>query len=136
MGEGGGAIIRLIDVVLNLLFGFIVITDFSLKTQIKLDSGNAGESQVETRVYSVQVLQDGTFQVQTNFSQSILFFSTPQTMALADLESYLVQEFQTNTRSQIKMIVVIRSDSETKIQYSVDVLDLCEKHKITKSFSY
>jgi biopolymer transport protein ExbD len=137
MQQGGGLIIRLIDVVLNILFGFIIISDFGLKTQIKLDSGKAAESKkTVTYIYNVQVLNDGGFTLENSTNQQTFVFSIPRANAIAELERFLFSEFTRNRAEQNKMIVVLRSDPSTKIQYIVDVLDICEKHKIPRSISY
>jgi biopolymer transport protein ExbD len=82
------------------------------------------------------VLKDGGFNLENSTNQQVLVFSIPRAKAIVELESFLVSEFTRNQAEQNKMFVVLRSDPSTKIQYIVDVLDICEKHKIPRSISY
>lgn len=133
----GGLIIRLIDVVLIILLGFLNISDFVLKTQIKLDSGKSiATGRVITRIYNVLVLDEGNYQVEDVQNKKILMFAPPRENALQELEFYLSNELNQNLAQKTKMLVVLRSAENTKIQYTIDVLDICEKHKIPRSISY
>jgi len=134
----GGLIIRLIDVVLIILLGFLNISDFILKAQIKLDSGNTQETRADykSRIFFVRVLPDASFDVEEYGTETRLLFSNEDGTSLVELEKLLIKAQTESEEKNTEMIVVISSDGETKIQYTIDVLDLCEKNKIPRSISY
>lgn len=137
--KSGGLIIRLIDVVLIILLGFLNISDFMLKAQIKLDTGNS-ETQEETQshLYFLNVMPEGEYTVEdTEIERTLLFSIVKQeNEEMNDLERFLVGEFYKNNANNIDMVLVIKSDPETKIQHTIDVLDICEKYKIPRTVSY
>ncbi len=133
----GGLIIRLIDVVLIILLGFLNISDFVLKTQIKLDSGKSTPTaQVKTRLYNVFIIEGGFYRIEDVQNDKKLEFAPPKEIALQEIELYLTNEFNQNSAQNVKTLVVLRSSENTKIQLTIDVLDICEKHKIPRSISY
>jgi len=133
----GGLIIRLIDVVLIILLGFLNISDFVLKTQIKLDSGKSTTTaRVKTRLYNVFIVEGGFYRIEDVQNDKKLEFAPPKEIALQEIELYLTNEFNQNTSQNVKTLVVLRSSENTKIQLTIDVLDICEKHKIPRSISY
>lgn len=127
----GGTMLRLIDVVLNILFGFLGITDFEMKSQIKLPS-TIGVSQQEIRqqVIFVKIKDDHLFEVMDD--RSIV----KEFQEMQALEDYIVQLSNAYFQNSLQMILVIEPNVETKIQTTVDVMDICEKHHIPKNLSY
>ena len=156
---GGGLIIRLIDVVMIILLGFLAISDFGIKAQIKLDSSSSEAQQNQTTMYFVMVSPSGGFIVTNSINkENIMFAGTEQELNeqnefapaerlrassaesrnpnLTKLEVFLLKRFSENTQNQINTLVVIKSHPETKIQYAIDVLDICEKNEIPRTISY
>jgi biopolymer transport protein ExbD len=157
--EGNGLIIRLIDVVMIILLGFLNISDFGNKAQIKLDSASSEEQPNQTMMYFVVVTPSGAFIVtNSDNDEKIMFAQTGADSTahlpiaatdavntqnpeisnpnLAKLEIFLNKRFEENSQNQINTLVVIKSHPETKIQYAIDVLDLCEKNEIPRTISY
>lgn len=126
-----GTIIRLIDVVLIVLFGFLSITDVKNKSQIKLPSNFGGaQKEVEQQIVFLNIKDDQRFELidQQNSAKEI--------DGIAELEKYIVQ-LDGNCRENFRqMILVIEPGIETMIQTTVNVMDLCEKHQILKNLSY
>lgn len=150
--QGGGLIIRLIDVVMIILLGFLNISEFGIKAQIKLDSANSEVQQNETRMYFVMVSPGGGFVVTNNLDEQKIMFSGTEAEVnsgsqtetdaegidenLVKLERFLVKKFRENKQKSLETLVVIQSHPETKIQYAINVLDICEKNQIPRTISY
>jgi biopolymer transport protein ExbD len=127
----GGIIIRLIDVVLIILLGFLAITDFEIKSQIKLPSSyKAGQQEIKQHFIFVTVKGDSSFElVEENYKIEHI-------QGMGILEQFLIRLNNQYQQELKQLIVVIEPDMETKIQTTVDVMDICEKHQILKSLSY
>jgi biopolymer transport protein ExbD len=131
--KSGGTIIRLIDVALNILFGFIVITDLQPKSQIKLPSPQELEPPpVEQRYDYVIVKIDavGEFRLEAE-DQALGAFQT-----LSALETFLRQRGEESARDGRQTIVVIDPEEASILQRTVDVFDLCERNGIAKSVHF
>ncbi|MBN2012380.1 biopolymer transporter ExbD [candidate division KSB1 bacterium] len=131
MFSKGGLIIRLIDVVLILLLGFIGISDFTVKTQIKLPTGgNESPAIVKRQVLTIRVNSDTEFQL----SCGDTFW--PLITKISDVDA-LIQRVRDDWRAQgMDMMVIIYPDENTMIQTTVDLIDLCEMNGIPKSIHY
>lgn len=125
-----GTIIRLIDVVLIVLFGFLSITDVKNKSQIKLPS-NYGQMQkeVEQQIVFLSIRDDHRFMLN---EQGI----PAEIEGISELEKRMVQLNNDYQKRNKQIILVIEPDAETMIQTTVDVMDLCERHQILKQLSY
>lgn len=157
--QSGGSIIRLIDVVMIILLGFLNISDFGIKAQIKLDSASSQEQPNETLLYYVLVSPVGGFIITNSQNDETILFAQLATDSvaarsaevapaenlpeaetgrtnLANLEIFLNNRFEANSQQEINTLVVIKSHPETRIQYAIDVLDICEKNHIPRTLSY
>lgn len=127
----GGTIIRLIDVVLIILLGFLGITDFEIKSQIKLPSAGPGDSQeMKQQIVYLNIENSDTF-ILAEGSQTIA-----QIESLSKLERIITNLNNNYILDNKRMVVVIEPGMESVVQTTVDVMDLCEKHQIPKSLSY
>ncbi|MBD3289662.1 hypothetical protein GF337_12725 [candidate division KSB1 bacterium] len=124
----GGLIIRLIDVVLILLLGFIGISDFTIKTQVKLPQGSQeSDNHVEKKfVVFVKINENSTFEIDDG-KQKLANFEE-----LKKVEEKLVELQQEHGN----IVAVIEPDLDTMIQLTVDLIDICEKNNIQKSINY
>jgi len=124
----GGLIIRLIDVVLILLLGFIGISDFTIKTQIKLPQGaDDGSSAAEKiQVIHVRVNKDGLFEIDDGAR------TKTQTREIQQVEQQIQQLYERYS----KIIIIIEPHLDTIIQTTVDLVDICEKYQIPKTINY
>lgn len=127
----GGTIIRLIDVVLIILLGFLGITDFEVKSQVKLpSSADSGTKEIKQQFIFLDIKDDSYFEVvdgQNNIKKI---------EGLEALEKVLVQLNNYYLNNYKQMILVIEPNVETMIQTTVDIMDICEKNQILKSLSY
>jgi len=127
----GGTIIRLIDVVLIILLGFLGITDFEVKSQIKLPSSAKGsQREIKQQFIFLDIVSNNRFQLidGQNLIKEVEGLEALED-ALVKLNNYYLQDYK-------QMILVIEPDMETMIQTTVDVMDICEKHQILKNLSY
>jgi biopolymer transport protein ExbD len=124
----GGLIIRLIDVVLILLLGFIGISDFTVKTQVKLPQGaNESNTPVEKKVVVfVRILKNQTYEIEDG-KQKLM-----NVAELKEVEEKLV-ELQNEHGN---LVAIIEPDLDTMIQLTIDLIDICEKNNIQKSINY
>ena len=127
----GGSIIRLIDVVLNILFGFMGITDFETKSQIMLPSIiGVGTQEIQQQVVYLELKNDTLFEIIDGLSV------TKELQGIDSLDRYIDQLNNVYLQNSIQMILVIEPEQETIIQTTVDVMDICEKYQIPKNLSY
>lgn len=127
-------IIRLIDIVLIVLFGFITISDIDIKGALSLPSKKAKAAQSpqkKQKVFiEVEIDENDTFYVGQLGQQKIT------ASGIRRLEVALV-----NLRGRIQqtegsdIAVIIKPREMSPIQSTVDVLDLCGRHKIPKNIA-
>ena len=124
----GGLIIRLIDVVLILLLGFIGISDFTIKTQIKLPQGveDSNASIRKTQLIYIKADKNGKFAIADGTSK-ILGITN-----IYKVEQEVARLYNINKN----IIIIIEPDLDSIIQTTVDLVDICEKYQIPKSISY
>jgi biopolymer transport protein ExbD len=126
-----GTIIRLIDVVMIVLFGFLSITDITNKSQIKLPSNLGGaQKEVEQQVVFLSIMDNQRFELIDEQN------TTKEVMGLDELEEFIVRLDNDYRKKHRQMILVIEPAIETMIQTTVNVMDICEKHQILKNLSY
>ncbi len=125
---GGSLMLRLIDVALNILMAFIAVS--RLKTDhIEMPSGADLNQPVQhVREMTVRVLRDA-FEIEEK-ERTISLTTLPELeVALAN--------FQIESQQRGEMLAVnITMQRTTMIQKLVDVLDVCERHKIQKNLDY
>ena len=130
MGRGG-MIIRLIDIALTVLFGFIAVSDIEQKTQVNLPA------KVSARIAPQRfnplplvvlpgpryTLLDGTSEI---FSDSDLH----------RVEAVLLNVRQKYLDRNEDIVVLIQPDPNSPMQLTVNVLDICERNHIQKNINY
>ncbi len=127
----GGIIIRLIDVALIILFGFIAISDIKVRAQIKLPSDKQeSESKTKQEIIFVEIGLEGSFIIKKE--ETIL----AQTADLEELERSLIRLYEDYKSQGSEVVVLIKPHKDSIIQRTVDVLDICERHQIPKNINY
>lgn len=129
----GGLIIRLIDVAMIILFGFIAISDLKVRAQIKLPAPQEEPQPQPLRdpiLLSVRIAADGFVNIYE--SENLLM----TTDAFPEVENFLRKRFERIRSQDDEMIVLIEPHGDSPIQQTVDVLDICERHQIPKSLNY
>lgn len=131
--NSSGTIVRLIDVALNILFGFIVITDLTPKSQIRLPAPQEMETPIIEQRYEymlVKIDPAGNFHLEAD-EQPLGEFQN-----LKELEGFLREHGAQTARTGRQMIVVIDPEETSIVQRTVDVFDLCERNGIAKSIHF
>ena len=125
MMNQGGIVIRLIDIVLNLLFGFISISEISYRTEIHLPQSEQVTYSLPDKeaLIIIGITADGQFIVEDE-TEEIADFKT--------LKNYLVTKQEENEKNRIKIRVRIRSDWNAPIKYTLAVANLCDYLSIPK----
>lgn len=127
----GGMIVRLIDVVLILLFGFIAISDIQLKRQIRLPGPAKDEpkEQPGTLFLVVAIEKDGPYVLKIDEKEIL------RTRKLRDLRLQLRRTAQAVRSEHKSPVVIIDPDPDATMQRTIDVFDLCEKERLPKSIN-
>ncbi len=126
----GGLIIRLIDIALIILFGFISISDIRIQTQIKLPTpvkDYRASSQYE--VVFVKIDSTSAFHLIEKEPVS-------RAMDLEGLEEQLQKRAEYYRALGKEIVVLVQPDGETPVQLTVDVLDLCRKLNLKRNIAY
>lgn len=123
--DGGGMMIRLIDVVLILLFGFISISEVSDKADIHLPTSKRTpiQSPAQEEIVVVGITQQGLF---------ILKHGRIQLESTEELEQYLTQLQTRATAAGGTFRVRVRPHKDTPIRYTMQVASICDKLHIPK----
>ena len=131
----GGMIIRLIDIVLIILFGFIGISDIQIKRQIKLagkplEQPESDEEPKETVQLFVLIHSKDRFELKVD---ETIFLEVNH---IKSLRRALLDQRREAFNAGKNFLVIIDPLEESTIQLMVDVYDLCEKEKINKSIDF
>ena len=127
-------IIRLIDVVLIVLFGFIVISDIVVKGSLRLPSKQSLENKAvvaerKIPVY-IEIDENRGFTVFRKDRKKIMKNNIPS------LEGYVISVRDAVRQKENKEIaVIIRPHEMSPLQATIDVLDLCDRHGIAKNIA-
>ena len=118
-----GTILRLIDVVFILLFGFLSISEISRRGIFQLPKKSEVETEetVPTSIV-VEISKDGDF---ICGNEKLVLDRNDPDERIELLRGYIQEEY--NERADKEGVFVeIRSDRDAAIQYAVDVKDVCD----------
>ncbi len=119
----GGIIIRLIDIVLNLLFGFMCISTMERKSPVKLPQSDAPvQSEVQKEeLFIISVNQEEQFLIESE-NRLVPNFEALTNLILSRNESY--------HKLDRKMKVRIRSYWNLPIRYTMRIANFCRSNNI------
>lgn len=122
----GGMIVRLIDVVMILLFGFICSSQLSEQSRITLPTTfEMAASNPDPEIAEfVGILHDGTF---------LLNHERLRTRDINRVARYLTQKKTELGETGYTMRVRLRANFDTPIRYVMRAADLCDRMQILKS---
>lgn len=118
-----GTILRLIDVVFILLFGFLAISEISRRGIFQLPKKSEVETEetVPTSIV-VEISKNGDF---ICGNEKLILDRNDPDERIELLRGYIQEEY--NERADKEGVFVeIRSDRDAAIQYAVDVKDVCD----------
>lgn len=127
-------IIRLIDIVLIVLFGFITISDIDIKGALSLPSKKVKATQSSPKkpkvFVEVEIDENDMFYIRRLGQEKVTARGIQNLeVALVTLRSRIQQ------REGSDIAVIIKPREMSPIQSTVDVLDLCSRHKIPKNIA-
>ncbi len=125
-------IIRLVDVVLILLFGFLAISDIQVKRQLRLP----GPSESET----VQQASETVFLfVKIDPADRYrLVLDDQELLAVADVEVLrggLLDASRQIREAGNQPVIIIDPDPQATVQRTISVFDICEEENLVKSIN-
>ena len=129
-----GLLLRFIDVGLILLIAFIAISEIEIVAQIPMPGTDEEVEPQEERAQTllvIQVKEDSSFNLGRMESEDGLV-SLPD---IASLEQELVSMRDQERTQGNDIVVIIEADNLSQIQWTVDVLDLCDQYNIPKNIN-
>ncbi len=123
--DGGGMMIRLIDVVLILLFGFISISEVSDRSDIPLPTSKLAPVQppAQEEIIIVGITEKGEYRLRNG---RLLLDSTRK------LDIYLTRLAEKAKAAGGNFRVRVRPHKDTPIRYTMRVAAICDKLHIPK----
>lgn len=124
-------LIRFIDVGLIILFGFIIISDITVRSQIELPGSDPTDQQEERDLvlFVINIDPDHQYRLSELFESSII--GTYQ--GIESLEAAL-RSLNRDIRSQGKSpVALLEPDDSVTMQRLIDILDLCDQIGIPKN---
>ena len=118
-----GLILRLIDVIFILLFGFIVISEVERKSQIKLAESQTSAPDIPDKelVVFIGVLPTGEYLVE---NEEMLVEN------LKELEKYIRLKKLHFQALQTKMRIRIRASRDAAVKYAFPIVRICKEEHI------
>jgi biopolymer transport protein ExbD len=119
MMSQGGIVIRLIDVVLILLFGFISISEISSKSLVNLPKSSQTKYSLpdNENLLIIGIMSDGQYLIE-NENELLSNFKA--------LKFYIVTKNDENIKNKIETRVRIRSNWDTPIKHTLALANLCD----------
>jgi len=128
MNNNQRLLIRLIDVALIILLGFIAISKLSTEQIVLPDTGSPSNAHPEIVEAGLHIYKDH-FRIDTNYEKT-------RFSSLQELERQVAKIQKTAAGTGRKFTVRIEAHKKSTIQSLVDVLDMCQRQRIEKSINY
>lgn len=127
-----GLIIRLIDVVLIILFGFLAISDIQMKRQIRLPGPNNQQEIVDEPkeiFLFIQIDRRDNFTLKRDQAVEL------KTGNLSELREKLVETANGIYAAGSSPVVIIDPDLNATVQSTISIYDICEEEQLPKSIN-
>lgn len=152
MSGGKGGTVRLIDIVLNLLFGFLMITDIIHKNQIKLPSHSAtlrrpDKKEEKVLPIEIQIMPGDTMlpDIDLKTEKSLgkigqlfcyyLVYEENKIYYIRKLDK-LEDHLAVAKAAYDSISVIMNPDSNSITQGTINLIDICRKYDIKRKFRY
>ncbi|MDG2283518.1 MAG: biopolymer transporter ExbD [Longimicrobiales bacterium] len=132
-----GFLIRFIDIGLIVLFGFLMISDIDAMSRV--DLAGARQEVAETAEVTeddergfivVDILPDGRFLLSDPRDPGAVSMGAEN---LETLTTELVARHRVHTEAGTETVVLIQPDPASPVQFTVDVMDVCDRLGLVKS---
>lgn len=125
-------LIRFIDIGLILLFGFVIISDITIRSQIELPGhGNSTDEESQNVLLFVEIQEANMFQV-SEVEAEIMYEEVEGLQELEELLLFIQQEKQAEGNG---VTAIIHPLEEATMQQLVDVLDICDRIELPKNIN-
>ena len=128
-----GLILRFIDVGLILLIAFIAISEIEIVSQIPMPGTDENTEQQEKRNQTLVIVK-----VHEDSRYSLGLMDAGEYAVLPDIaavEQQLITMRDKENGQGNDMVVIIEAEKMSQIQWTVDVLDVCDRNKIPKNIN-
>lgn len=130
-------IVRMVDVVLIVLFGFLMISKIQEQVDIPLphSKGENLAAQIEKDVFDVYIRADGRIQcgwIDSKYEVQMPLDNTDQSFAVTKYNELKDLVAEANPG---KMPVAIQAEFDAPTQFTVDMLDICKDLGMQKSIT-
>ncbi|MEX0686880.1 MAG: biopolymer transporter ExbD [Balneolales bacterium] len=117
-------LIRFIDIGLILLFGFVIISDITVRSQIVLPgSENSISEETQNHLLFLEIMEGNRYQITETKTQLVY----QEALGLQELEELLTAIQHEKENQDGLVTVVIHPTDEATMQQLVDVLDICDR---------
>ncbi len=128
-------VVRLVDVVLIVLFGFLMITKIQQQVDIPLphSKGENIAAQTNKDVFDVFIRQDGWIQcgwIDSKYQVQLPLDNSDKSFARAKFNELKALVAEANPQ---KIPVAIQAEYDSPTQFTVDLLDICKDLGMQKS---
>ncbi|PID78581.1 hypothetical protein CSB20_14435 [bacterium DOLZORAL124_64_63] len=135
--RNNGMIIRLVDVVLIVLFGFLMISKIQQQVEIPLphSKGENIAAQTDKDVFDVFIRRDGRIQcgwIDSKYQVQMPLDNSDQDFARARYNELKTLIADANPH---KIPVAIQAEFDSPTQFTVDMLDICKELGMQKSLT-
>lgn len=123
--NGSKLMLRLIDVVFNLLFAFIAISQigFSLAIELPKSTEAATEAPESTNIVIIGVTKEGTYPVERG---------DRELKSIQEVQRFLMQKQQEARGQGVQLGVRIRADWNSPVEYGMTLARVCRDLGIPK----
>lgn len=123
--NGSKLMLRLIDVVFNLLFAFIAISQigFSLAIELPKSTEAATEAPESTNIVIIGVTKEGTYPVERG---------DRELKSIQEVQRFLMQKQQETRGQGVQLGVRIRADWNSPVEYGMALARVCRDLGIPK----
>lgn len=125
-------LIRFIDIGLILLFGFVIISDITVRSQIVLPGHDPSISEdTQSLLLFLEIMESNQFKV-TEIETQLMY---DEINGLSELEELLTAIRLEKLAENVEVAAVVHPQDEATMQQLIDVLDICDRIGITRNIN-
>ncbi|MEX0780868.1 MAG: biopolymer transporter ExbD [Balneolales bacterium] len=125
-------LIRFIDIGLILLFGFVIISDITIRSQIELPGHeDSASGETENILLFLEIQEANQYKI-TEVETQLTY---EEINGLSELEGLLLAIKEEKMADNFNISAVIHPQEDATMQQLVDVLDICDRIGISKNIN-